>query len=74
MSGTLGSIYHYQFICSEHFCVCLHVCWDMACSGAHSPVPHQVQLLSQGPAEGLHVGGTAISGQMHCSHPHRVPS
>lgn len=70
MSGTLGSIYHHQLICSECFCVCLHICWDMACSGVHLP-PHQVQLLSQGPAEGLQVGATASSGQMHCSHPHQ---
>lgn len=40
MSGNLGSIYHYQLICSEHFCVCLHVCWDMACSGVH---PHPIE-------------------------------
>lgn len=51
MSGTLGSIYHHQLLCSERFCVHLHVCWVMACSGVHLP-PHQVQLLSQGPAEG----------------------
>lgn len=73
MSGTLGpftttsSSVLSVFVC---VCVCPYLLGHGLLWGAPPP-PHQVQLLSQGPAEGLFVGATASSGQMHCSHPHQ---
>lgn len=70
MSGTLGPFTTTSSsVLSVFVCVSISVgTWPaLGCT----PPPHQVQLLSQGPAEGLYVGATASSGQMHCSHPHQ---
>lgn len=58
-------------VLSVFVCISMSVgSWPaLGCTPPHPP--HRVQLLSQRPAEGLHVGATASSGQMHCSHPHQ---